>query len=157
MRVRHSILLIFALVISCSGASAQRNTVDIIEAKADPPIIGDNTVVFFTISQIDYESLLPPGRERGSATETIADFVHSAMKVESKIKALGYQVIYGSWHEVKVRIGENEIETIMFEPKGIIAILMKAQGKKPKLVTEFPEGLYAMGKIISEYFNVNLR
>ncbi len=117
----------------------------------------DNTVVFFSISQTDYDSLVEQKPEMGIRIEELSDYQHYALMAASKLKSLGYIVIFGSWHEVTVQLEEGKTKKMVFNPEDFEAILMKAKAKGPELVTGFASDYYTISNIISKYFHIDLK
>jgi len=120
------------------------------------PIIKDNTIVFWSISQEDYDALLAKDPEVANRMEELMEYYHNALEIASELRLRGFTVIFGSWEAVSVQISERQTKEIAFNPKDFKAILMKAIGKEPKMVTKFFGEYSDMLKIISEYFNIDL-
>lgn len=150
-----SVFGLFGVVVPQCVAPNRAHLIDQ-ESGKNPPIIMDNTVVFFSISQADYDSLVEQKPEMGMRIEELMDYYHYAMMAEPKLRSLGYTVIFGSWHEVTVQLEEGKTKKMVFNPVDFKAILMKAKGKGPELVTGFNSDYGSISKIISKYFNIVL-
>lgn len=126
------------------------------ESEEIAPIIKDGTVVFLAISQEDYDALARQKPEVSVRMEELFDYYHYADMVKPRLIQLGYTVIAGSWHTVIVQMEEGKNRKIRFDPTDFKAILMKAKGKDPELVTDFGSDDQSIARIISKYFGINL-
>ena len=126
------------------------------ESGEEPPLIKDNTVVFFAISQADYDELVKQKPEIGNQMEMLFDYYHYADMIESRLTARGYTVVWGSWHTVSVQMAAGKIKKMAFNPADLKAILMKARGKDPEMVTDFSVDHYSIAAVISKYFGIKI-
>jgi hypothetical protein len=150
-----SVFGFFVVVVPQCAAPNRAQPIDQ-ESGKNPPVIMDNTVVFFSISQADYDSLIEQKPEMANRMEGLMDYYHYALMAEQKLSSLGYTVIFGSWHEVTVQLEEGKTKKMVFNPADFKAILMKAKDKGPELVTGFDSDYDSISKIISKYFNIVL-
>jgi len=149
-----------------TGATEQKEVTTKLES---PPIINENTVVFLSISQEDFDTLVSknPGRRQG-LVEVLSDFYHYALQVADELKARGIAVEFQSWKEVWFRLPNGNIEKRTFDPEDVFGLALFPKGESPLMVRSQGNGAYqagerhvypgyeSMAEEISNYFGVNL-
>ena len=154
------VLIILVTIVLC-GAFFQKcvaldKSIQISQGPIEnPPIIKENTVVFFAISQTDYDFLVSEKPELSERMEELNDYYRYSFRIISKLKEFGITVIAGTWKEVTVQLGKRKTKKIQFNSREFKAILMYGKGKAPKLVTGFTGNYESMAKILSDYFHID--
>jgi hypothetical protein len=135
----------------------------------NPPIIKENTVVFLSLSQDDYDAFVkktPTIEDR--LTEVLHDFYFYAKKVAEKLKAQGISAEFGHWKELYFQLTGGKIEKRTFNPEDAFGLALYAKGKPPLMVrsaghqkAEIGEkrctpDFFSMAAVISEYFGVKI-
>jgi hypothetical protein len=123
----------------------------------DPQIIKESCVVFFGLTQADFDSLSAKlSEENNGLSEVLSDFNYYSGRISPRLKQLGISVKFETSKEVWLQIAEGQTEKIIFDPKDAYGMLLFAKGDIPKLLTKFSPDYFTMAKIISEYFHVKI-
>jgi len=120
-----------------------------------PPIIKENTVVFYAISQTDYDLLIAENPKLSIRMEELWDYYRDSEAMVPKLEALGFTVIRASWKEATIQLGKRKTKKIQINPREFKALLMYGKGKEPKLVTNYSGEYWSMAKILSDYFGID--
>ncbi|MCG7852100.1 MAG: hypothetical protein MIO92_06225 [Methanosarcinaceae archaeon] len=119
------------------------------------PVIKENTVVFWAISQTDYDLLIAENPKLSSRMEELWDYYRYSEAMVPKLEALGFTVIRASWKEANIQLGKRKMKKIQINPREFKALLLYRKGKKPMLVTKFTGEYWSMAKILSDYFGLD--
>jgi hypothetical protein len=129
-----------------------------------PPIIKENSVVFYCISQEDFDELIKDPDRRGDIIETISDFNHYALMVAEKLEGIGIATEFVSDKEIWFELPTGIIEKRTFNPKDDFQLALFPKGKPPLIVrsrsSSVDDGIIAnydsLIEAISDYFGINL-
>jgi hypothetical protein len=118
------------------------------------PVIKKNAVVFWAISQTDYDNLVSDKPELSERMDELWDYYQDSALLTPKLEALGFTVIDASWKEAIVQLGNGKTKKIQMSPEEFKVLILNGKGKEPKLVTKFSGDYWTMAKIISDYFGI---
>lgn len=118
------------------------------------PVIKKNSVVFWAISQTDYDNLVSDNPKLSERMEELWDYYQDSALLTPKLEDLGFAVIEASWKEAIVQLGNGKTKTIHMNPEDFKVLILNVKGKEPKLVTNFSGDYWTMAKLISDYFGI---
>jgi len=121
----------------------------------NPPIIKENTIVFWAISQTDYDLLIAGNPKLSSRMDELWDYYRDSEAMVPKLEALGFTVIRASWNEATIQLRKRKAKKIQIDPREFKALLMYGKGKEPMLVTNFNGDYWSMAKRLSDYFGID--
>jgi len=120
-----------------------------------PIVIPENTVVFFLLSQLEYD--LQPYRVQLDLDEIIGHLHFYGNEAVKKFTKYGLKDVWTISKNPVFKYADGREEKLYFNTyEGPVAIALFGKGKKPKMIYESMQD-YGMLKAVSEYFEIDIK
>jgi hypothetical protein len=119
-------------------------------------LVEENSAVFLLLSDGDADRIVKEGLiAEGDLADKTSDFVAFAFKMSKILNGLGIKTDFVVTNEIVFKYPDGRSIKREFNPRDIYAVALFAKGKRPEYKADF--GVGNMGKILSEYFEKDIR